>query len=246
MAKVFMTLQGKGGVGKSLVSALVAQHFIERGITPRCFDTDPVNRTFGSYQAFNTTKFQLGHRVDQIDPRSFDGLIEEILSAEPEEVFVIDNGASTFLPLINYLAESEAVSILTESGHSVIPISILTGGQALKDTAMGLSQLAQLVPAVELLIVLNEYFGPIQSVVKGKTVQFTETRLYSELEERVRSVIVLPEINPATFGKDLDFILSRHLTFSEAAADEGLSIIAKHRLKSLWGRINEALSEANL
>ena len=49
--QVHIVLQGKGGVGKSLISAILGQYFQHLKITPHCFDTDPVNATFAQYQA---------------------------------------------------------------------------------------------------------------------------------------------------------------------------------------------------
>jgi Mrp family chromosome partitioning ATPase len=43
---IHLTLQGKGGVGKSLVSSILAQYFRYRGAEIHCIDTDPVNQTF--------------------------------------------------------------------------------------------------------------------------------------------------------------------------------------------------------
>jgi integrase len=51
--------QGKGGVGKSLVSAALAQYFRHRKIIPHCFDTDPVNATFAQYQALEAIGSQI-------------------------------------------------------------------------------------------------------------------------------------------------------------------------------------------
>ena len=43
---VHLSLQGKGGVGKSLVASLLAQYFRDRkGMSVRCIDADPVNQT---------------------------------------------------------------------------------------------------------------------------------------------------------------------------------------------------------
>ena len=52
MHKVHITLQGKGGVGKSLVASLLAQHHLESGTPVVCIDTDPVNATLSGYRAF--------------------------------------------------------------------------------------------------------------------------------------------------------------------------------------------------
>jgi Mrp family chromosome partitioning ATPase len=37
---IHLTLQGKGGVGKSLVSSILAQYFRHRGADIHCLDTD--------------------------------------------------------------------------------------------------------------------------------------------------------------------------------------------------------------
>ena len=49
--QVHFVLQGKGGLGKSLVSAILGQYFHARKATLHCFDTDPVNATFAQYEA---------------------------------------------------------------------------------------------------------------------------------------------------------------------------------------------------
>jgi cellulose biosynthesis protein BcsQ len=51
---IHMVLQGKGGVGKSFVAALMAQYLQDRGQDPVCIDTDPVNATFAGYAETST------------------------------------------------------------------------------------------------------------------------------------------------------------------------------------------------
>ena len=46
-ATVHLILQGKGGVGKSVVASWLAEFLIRRGQRVRCIDGDPVNRSFG-------------------------------------------------------------------------------------------------------------------------------------------------------------------------------------------------------
>jgi len=41
---IHLSLQGKGGVGKSLVASILAQYFNSRGKRIQCIDTDPVTR----------------------------------------------------------------------------------------------------------------------------------------------------------------------------------------------------------
>src|SRR5450432_1103610 len=49
-ASVHVVLQGKGGVGKSFISAILAQYFRTKSAPVHCLDTDPVNATFAQYR----------------------------------------------------------------------------------------------------------------------------------------------------------------------------------------------------
>jgi CO dehydrogenase nickel-insertion accessory protein CooC1 len=51
---VHLSLQGKGGVGKSLIASLLAQFYKDHGVRAICVDTDPVNQTFSQYAALGT------------------------------------------------------------------------------------------------------------------------------------------------------------------------------------------------
>jgi CO dehydrogenase nickel-insertion accessory protein CooC1 len=44
-ADVHLVLNGKGGVGKSLVATWLAEFLISRGRSVRCIDGDPVDRS---------------------------------------------------------------------------------------------------------------------------------------------------------------------------------------------------------
>src|SRR5450432_4508012 len=94
--QVHFILQGKGGVGKSLISAILAQYFRGRKVTPHCFDTDPVNATFAQYQALVAEHINVLRR-GAIHDRRFDELFEKICKIEG--VCIIDTGATTFVPL---------------------------------------------------------------------------------------------------------------------------------------------------
>src|SRR5450631_4332130 len=88
--RVHITLQGKGGVGKSLVSLLLAQYLRRSGIALRCIDTDPVNDTFSQFKAIGASHLNL-MRDRRVDQGAYDTLFGQIL-AEPS-TFVVDCGA---------------------------------------------------------------------------------------------------------------------------------------------------------
>ena len=93
MVAIHLTLQGKGGVGKSLVASVLAQYLREEGKEVRCIDTDPVNRTFAQYGALGADRLNLRDEHNRIEQRAFDSLIERFLT-EDAATFVVDNGAS--------------------------------------------------------------------------------------------------------------------------------------------------------
>ena len=73
MATIHFILQGKGGVGKSMIAVMLYQairHF-EKDVT--AYDTDPVNATLASFKEFNATPLNV-MKDGNIDPRKFDVL----------------------------------------------------------------------------------------------------------------------------------------------------------------------------
>ena len=56
---IHLSLQGKGGVGKSLAASVLAQYFRARAKPVRCIDTDPVNKTLSQYEALHAKPLML-------------------------------------------------------------------------------------------------------------------------------------------------------------------------------------------
>ncbi|QBQ54054.1 conjugal transfer protein TraL [Nitrosococcus wardiae] len=226
MARAHFTLQGKGGVGKSLVSALIAQHRQENHVPLICVDTDPVNATFSGYTAFSVKRIEL-LKENTIDEREFDRLMELIAENRDAEV-VIDNGASSFIPLSSYLVENEAIDMLQALGHSVVIHPVVTGGQSLLDTLSGFDALASQFPAsAEMVVWLNHYFGPIEK--EGKT--FEKMKVFQDHQGRVKGIVTIDRYNQATFGEDVQQMLEDRMTFNQAIESEHFKLMSKHRLK---------------
>ena len=240
--QVDLILQGKGGVGKSFVASLLAQHYRSRDIAPVCVDTDPVNATFAGYGAFGVERLDIMEGED-INPRQFDVLVERIMNSDgPDSVMVVDNGAASFVPLCSYLASNEAVPLLTEAGHQIRLHTVLTGGQALDDTFKGLSSLAASFPETPIVVWFNEFFGPLER----NGVSLEKSAQYKALAKRIAAQITLPAVKKETFGHDLEQMLSARQTFDEAAASEGYSIMARQRLKMIWRKVAAQMDRAQL
>ncbi len=236
MALIHLVLQGKGGVGKSMIASFIAQYKMSKGKLPLCLDTDPVNASFEAYKSLKVQHLPI-MQGDEIDPRSFDHLIE--LVAKTKVDVVIDNGASTFVPLSAYLLTNHIPNLLRDMGHQLVVHTVVTGGQASSDTINGFAQLVKQFPAdVQFIVWLNPYWGPIE--LKGKT--FEEMKAYLENKDRVAAIIRLPDLKKETFGQDLSNMLQNHLTFDEAIASSTIMIMERQRLSIIKKQLFEQFS----
>src|SRR3990167_4771762 len=220
MSKIHMILQGKGGVGKSVIAAMVAQYKVSKGQKPLCIDTDPVNATFLGYKGLGVKRL-------------------EIMEAD----VIIDNGASSFVPLSHFLISNQVPALLMEMGHELVIHTTITGGQALLDTVSGFSQLAGQFPAEALFVVwLNPYWGPIEHEGKG----FEQMKAYVTHKARVSAIVQIPNLKKETYGRDLSEMLQDRLTFDEALAMDSLTIMTRQRLKIIKGQIFDQLDSATV
>lgn len=230
--QIDMTLQGKGGVGKSYVATLLAQHYRSKGDMPLCFDTDPVNKTFAGFKSFGVESLKLGETADEVNPRAFDHLIERIFDSAANDDgparAVIDNGSATFLPLIGYMVENDVPAFLEDGGHELRLHCVVTGGQALEDTVIGLQYLLKHFPNTTLVVWVNEFFGKVER--DGKT--FEQFEVYRKNGERIHALIRLPQVRRETYGADIEAMLKRRLTFDEATECTDFPLMARQRLKN--------------
>ncbi len=225
MAKVHIILQGKGGVGKSAIAAIIAQYKKSIGQETVCIDTDPVNATFEGYKALNVRRLKI-MEGDEINTRNFDALVEIIATAEND--VIIDNGASSFVPLSHYLISNQVPALLQEMGHELVVHTVITGGQALLDTVNGFVQLAVQFPEESLFVIwLNPYWGAIEH--EGK--RFEQMKAYVTHKNRVAAIVQIPALKEETHGRDFSEMLQDRQTFDEALDDKTRTIMTRQRLK---------------
>lgn len=240
MAKIHIVLQGKGGVGKSVVAAIIAQFKVSKGGSPLCIDTDPINSTFAGYQALNVSRLNI-LEGEEINTRNFDTLIEMIASAEGD--VIIDNGASSFVPLSHYLISNQVPALLRAMGHELVVHTVITGSQAQDDTVNGFTQLVSQFPAECLFVIwLNPFWGPIQHEGKG----FEQMKSYTVNKARVTAIIRIPALKEETYGRDFSEMLQERMTFDEALATASKSIMTRQRLKLVKTQLFAQLENATV
>lgn len=237
---VHFILQGKGGIGKTLVSTILAQWMKAREPESlRCYDTDQENSTFSRYKAMNVQHIPVMTDARTIDPKRFDTLMIDIL--ETDGNCVIDNGANSFSPLMGYLLENDCFDLLKDSGRTVYIHSIVGGGDTLHDTASGFVSTAQ---STNTPIVLweNEHFGLLQTP-SGKV--FTESQTFNDNNARVIGHVKLTQRNSDTFGADIKRMNTGRLTMEEVLQSDKFNIMEKQRIKVVYRDIFEQLDKVS-
>lgn len=240
MAKIHLILQGKGGVGKSLIATILAQYLEHKGNPVLCIDTDPVNATFHGYKKLNVRRLNL-MEGDEINTRNFDALVEMIAGA-PGDV-IIDNGASSFVTLSHYLISNQVPEVLVDMGHQVVVHTVITGSQALEDTLNGFGQIITQYPdECQFVVWLNPYWGPVES--EGKT--FEQMKVYQANKNRVSSIIHIPALKAETYGRDWSEIQEARITFDEALARNSFTIMMRQRLKLIRQELYSQLENSTV
>jgi hypothetical protein len=245
---VHVVLQGKGGVGKSLVAATLMQYLRDTLGVERVagIDTDPSNQTLVGYKELAARHLPiLGENTSRVDEGKFDELVKWIVD-EPAKTFVIDTGATSFLPFSNYIIENSILDLLRAEGRTVRMHTVITGGQALLETVDGFAALAKSLHDRSLVVWLNEFFGPIQR--DGKA--FDQFKAYQANADKVLGFVRWTARNPDTFGRDMRELLQSRLTLREAIDSPTSNIVSKQRYKivrdDLWQQLGqiEGLSTA--
>ena len=240
MREVHLIVQGKGGVGKSLSSTILAQYLKAKAAndTVHCFDTDPVNKTFSRFKELKPEMVKILTENNTINTRVFDGLMEKIINEKG--IGVVDNGAATFVPLMSYIAENHVDELLKDEKIRLVLHVPVTGGQDLRDCLSGLKQTAEGIDA-EIVVWLNEYKGEIKAP-DGKG--FSELPVYQEHKSKIIGMINMGLRNPDTYGKDIEVMVSNSLTFDEAIRSFG--IMERQRLKTVKRELYEQLDKIPL
>jgi hypothetical protein len=238
MANIHISIQGKGGIGKSFICFLSAQYRKSKGRPMRLFDADPVNPTLASFKALEALPVELMHG-DEIDTRRFDSIVEAVIGTEVDAL--IDVGTSSFVPMAHYLVSNHVPELLTDSGHRVILHTVIAGGPDCFETLEKFHQLVMQFPKETGFVVwLNPFDGPVE--IDGKP--FEQLKAYKENKARIDAIVDLPTFKQETFGKDVSDMLSQNLTFDEALASADFPVMVRHRLKSVRDQFYNELDKA--
>jgi hypothetical protein len=239
MATLYLTLQGKGGVGKSYLTAAFAQWLLDRGRRVACIDTDTLNPTLLQYRPLKATHLKLSHN-HVIDPRALDALVGIVAQSSeqgsPDDgQVVVDVGSNGFETLMAYEVENGVFTLLQELGHRVVVQTVIAGGPDAEETVKGTMALLASTE-VPLILWLNEHLGPLE--LQGRPI--ADASFLHEARGRILGTVLLPARTKATFGKDTEEMLRQRLTFAEAIA--AFDLMPRTRIKrirdELWAQLD--------
>jgi hypothetical protein len=239
-AVVHLVLQGKGGIGKSVIASWLAEYLLKRGENVRCIDGDPVNRSLTQYKSLNAEKLDLINEEGLIVRMRYDALLERF--ASEHGAFVVDSGSTAFLPLWSYIVETEVVRVLREAGRKLYVHCVVSGGEMLSDSLLGFDTLAKSTPDRNVVVWVNEYFGPVAR--DGKT--FDQMNVFQKHADKVFGSIGIPQRSPDTFGATVLLMREKKLTFDEAMDSNQFMLAQKSRLHIVRRDLYEQLDKLEL
>jgi hypothetical protein len=208
----------KGGVGKSLVSRVLAQYLIDHQLPLLGFDTD---RSHGSMLRFYAD-YTSPTVIDQYE--SLDGIIESGLE-QPDRNIVVDLAAQTHQLLARWVEDSGLLDLSGEMGIGLKYWHVMDSGQDSVDLLRRL--LDQFGGRLDLVVVLNQ--------VRGETFDlFDASGLRSDAEAYGAKIIDFPRLADTTMQKIDGQSLSFWAAINNAGkGPAGLGLLERQRIK-VW------------
>jgi hypothetical protein len=221
VSKIHLIGGEKGGVGKSMVSRLLAQYFIDHQLPFTGFDTD---RSHGSLLRFYTEQSSpvLVDRYEALDR------IVEAAVEHPGHRVLVDLAAQTHEPLVKWMDESGVLDMADLSGIALQYWHVMDSGRDSVDLLARL--LDRFGQRVAYVLVLNELRGD----------DFSQLERSGQLDRAQglgAQVVRLKRLHDAVVQK----IDARNASFWAARNDgAALGLMERQRLK-LW--MNHAYGE---
>lgn len=232
-------LTRKGGVGKSLVCALLGCYFQERQQRTLSLDLDSNQPTFTRYKGLGVRRVELA-RNGEVDSGLFDNALEEIYGPNVHEGIprddldqvVIDSGAGSYLPFVDYMRREGVMDVFAELGYQHTLHVVLAGGQSLEDCLISLDQLASLFGRGSRVVVwLNEHFAPLPW--GGPEEFYDNSKVYRKHHQLIHGVVRMPKLRSQTEEPAFARFSEAHQTFNEATSSGKIKFSDSQRLRRI-------------
>lgn len=216
----------KGGVGKSVVSRVLAQLFIDQQIPFVGFDTDRSHATFRRFYA----DYAAPTVID--DYASLDRIAEAI-SDDPKRQVLVDLAAQTMPPLSRWIDDSGLIGMLADENIPVRFWHVMDDGRDSLDLLGKL--LATYGSSVGYVVVLNHGRG-------GDFRAFHESEAKRTAMEEGAAIVELRRLHEASMRKIDHFDTSFWAALNHRGGEQALGILERQRLKVWLARTYEDFS----
>lgn len=224
----------KGGVGKSVVSRVLAQYFIDKGTPFTGFDTDRSHTSF--------TRFYADY-ASPVIVDTYEGLdlivnaFEEPAANGEQRSVIVDLAAQTGAPLTRWVKDSDLFSVLAEMGITVNFWHVADAGKDSVDL------LGRLVNTFE--------NGPNYFVVKnmGRGTDFSQLDESLALEKAVAlgaRVITLAQLHEVSMRKIDRQNASFWAALNDRSGPDALGLLERQRVKMWLKRTYDTLDTLKL
>lgn len=229
MTQIHLIGGEKGGVGKSMVSRLLAQYFIDRSLAFTAFDAD---RSHGALLRFYSG-YASPVLVDQYE--SLDAIVEAA-TLQPERRILVDLAAQTGEPLTRWMDESQLLSVAAELNLHIRYWHVMDSG---RDSVDLLRQL------------FDHYQSRLNYVVVQNQLRGSHFRIFDEsgLAARAQSynapILSIRRLHESTMIK-IDAASSSFWAATQADDHTaGLGVLERQRLQIWLQSAYEALASVN-
>ena len=218
MTQIHLIGGEKGGVGKSMVSRLLAQYFIDRQLPFVGFDTD---RSHGALM-----RFYAGYASPVVIDRyeALDRIVESAVE-EPGRRVLVDLAAQTHEPLVRWMDDSGVLDMAGESGFALRYWHVMDAGRDSVDLLERL--LDRFEDRLQYVLVLNELRGDDFGNLE-RSGQFERAKVLGARVVRLKHLqdAVLRKID----ATDTSFWAARTMASNEGPK---LGLLERQRLK-MW------------
>lgn len=216
-SKIHLIGGEKGGVGKSMVSRLLAQYFIDHQLPFVGFDTD---RSHGALLRFYAD-YASPVLIDRYE--ALDQIIESA-AEQPGRRVLVDLAAQTHEPLVKWMDESGVLDMADLSGFALHYWHVMDAGRDSVDLLARL--LDRFGQRLHYVLVLNQLRGDDFSQLENSG-QLARARAFGA------KVITIKRLHDAAVQKIDAHNSSFWAAKSNAAEGSGLGLMERQRLK-IW------------
>jgi hypothetical protein len=233
VSKIHLVGGEKGGVGKSMLSRLLSQYFLDHGLPFTAFDTDRSHATLSRFYGEHAQP-ALVDRYEALD-RIVESAVEQ-----PGRRVLVDLAAQTHEPLVRWMDESGVLDMADLSGLGIYYWHVMDAG---RDSVDLLGRLLDgFGQRVRYVLVLNQLRGEDFG-------QLERSGLLDRARGLGATAITLKKLHDAVATKidsrNCNFALARVSGGGLAGDGNGLGLMERQRLKLWLGHANAEIGRVD-